>query len=159
MKGALFALTTIVATIAFYFLFLSPESSFTNTATLNANITNELVTGASNANVPPPIGHFKEVTTPTWASSTPKNNAVVHGFPTVVIVRFRAPIVSGSTITVDKDGQPVDTIPAVISSDSLSLFISFPQQAGPGQYTARYQACTDQEVCAGGSFGFTVLPQ
>lgn len=156
MRGFLFTAAVAVLSIAFYFLFVSPESISVNPSAVNRTVDGSQPS-VTNTNASPRIGSFREVRTPTWASSTPRNNAVARGFPVAITVRFYQPIVPGSTLIVEREGTPVDSVPAAISADGLSLFTPFPQHAGPGLFTVRFRACTAVEVCTDGSFGFTVL--
>lgn len=151
-------IAVFLAFALFYYWFLSPEDfADADVAAVNAPAETGLnVNAGASGFLEIPAGIFTEVVTPTWLDSTPKNNVVVNGRPAEVTVRFSAPVVAGSTMTLYLEDQPVHTLPAVIAEDSKALSIAFPAESGVGRYLMRYTACTAKDVCKDGSFGFTV---
>ena len=91
-----------------------------------------------------------------FVSSTPSHGTKLAQAPPAVALKFNFTLGSGSTVSVTKDGKPVNTAAPTVSADKLTLTGALPADSGSGVYIVDYKACWPDNSCHIGKFAFTV---
>ncbi len=145
------ALATLLIGGAVFVLTRKPASAPTSDALkLNASLYDAISTGSSQS--------FTEVRVASFVRSLPPNNAILAAPPNTVSVVFSAVLgPSSSIIVTNADNQPVSLGRASISDDRLSMTVLLTSNVA-GPLTVEYHACSLENTCATGRFGFSVRP-
>ncbi|MFK8023821.1 MAG: copper resistance CopC/CopD family protein [Ilumatobacter sp.] len=103
------------------------------------------------------VGATPDEPTPnTVVNSAPENGSVLSVSPDAIVIIFADDLGSGSTISVDCDGEPV-TLPATEVIDDTTLQVEIPDPLPAGTCVARYRATdADGQETATGPITFVV---
>ena len=91
-----------------------------------------------------------------FVDSSPKHGDVFALAPQKVVINFNFTLHDNSSITVTKNGAPVQTDPIVIDDTRLSMSVSLPSTTGDGLYVVDYMACWPDGSCHDGRSAFSV---
>ncbi len=91
-----------------------------------------------------------------FVDSMPMHEETLAAPPTQVVLNFNFTLSDASTITVEKDGSELKTVPGKLGADKLSMTTELPADAGAGLYLVKYKACWPDNSCHNGQFAFAV---
>jgi len=91
-----------------------------------------------------------------FVDSAPKHGDAFALVPEKVLINFNFTLSDASTITVSKDGAPVNPGKTVLGDRMLSMSATLPSNAGDGLYLVKYKACWPDKSCHEGQFAFKV---
>ncbi|MBI3115311.1 MAG: copper resistance protein CopC [Candidatus Kerfeldbacteria bacterium] len=146
MKGLLVIVVIVAAFGLVYALLLAGGEApavADETAVVNTN-------GAAT-----PLTIFREVRSEGWTSSTPINNALLDQVPEQARVTFIFALDPSSTMTLTRNGEPVE-VATQFTQDSSTMLLDLTEGQGSGPYLVEYRACIATGICTSGRFGFTV---
>lgn len=116
----------------------------------------DVPTSDSNAHQLGNIPYFSEQRTDSFVSSSPAHNAVLTKSPNTVQVVFNQSLAPSSSLSItNADGQPVQLGRATFSNDRMAMTTLLLKNVS-GPLSATYYACTPDNQCSTGSFGFIV---
>ncbi len=93
---------------------------------------------------------------PHFVESNPKHGEVLNKVPEKVELDFNFTLHELSSITVEKDGTPVEVGETVLGDKKLKMTAMLPMTAGDGLYLVKYKACWPDQSCHNGQFAFQV---
>lgn len=96
------------------------------------------------------------ITAPHFIDAYPLQGDVLAQAPPRVVLNFNFNLNQDSTITVTRDGKPVEVGPVVISDEALSMDAALKNDTGDGVYEVGYTACWPDGSCHDGRVAFTV---
>lgn len=158
MRGFIVVIVILALSAGLYLLLLAPEAPAS--AVLEEIVQAEAqLLGAlsgSSENSKTPLVDFEEARATYWVGSSPVNNAASPQVPERVVVRFMVPLTPPSVIQVTHDGKSATAGAPEYYGDRLSLSVPLAQDQGAGAYAVTYIACSSEQECSAGRFGFNV---
>lgn len=91
-----------------------------------------------------------------FVDSYPKHGDLFAQVPDRAQIDFNFTLHEVSSITVTKDGAPVEAGKLTLGARNLSMWVTLPSTAGDGEYLVKYKACWPDRSCHDGQFAFTV---
>ncbi len=96
------------------------------------------------------------ITAPHFIDAYPLHGDVLAQPPPRVVLNFNFNLYQDSSITVTRDGAPVELGPVVISEEALSMEAALEADPGDGVYQVDYTACWPDGSCHEGKVAFMV---
>jgi methionine-rich copper-binding protein CopC len=84
------------------------------------------------------------------------HEATLTELPKLLTLNFNFTLSPASTITIERDGQTLQTAPGKLSDNKLAMTAELPAGAGMGLYLVKYKACWPDNSCHDGQFAFYV---
>lgn len=91
-----------------------------------------------------------------FVDSMPMHEAIVTELPKNVLLNFNFTLSDASTITIEKDGKELKTVPGKLDGKKLAMSTEIPGDMGAGMYLVKYKACWPDNSCHNGQFAFFV---
>ncbi len=96
----------------------------------------------------PPATHFVD--------AYPKQGDQFARVPDKVLVNFNIALQPQSSITVTRDGKPVQTGTLTFGQNKISISAALPSDAGDGKFLVRFSGVKSDQTVTAGEFTFTV---
>lgn len=93
---------------------------------------------------------------PHFVDSYPNHGDVYTEAPRVVRVNFDFALQPRSTISIRKNGSPVEVGQKTLSENMISMSVAIHGNPGDGEYLVQYKSCWADQSCSDGEFAFRV---
>lgn len=91
-----------------------------------------------------------------FVDSYPNHGELFAQVPDRAQIDFNFTLSEVSSISVIKDGKPIETGKLTLGPRNLTMLATLPGMAGNGSYLVKYKACWPDRSCHDGQFAFTV---
>jgi plastocyanin/methionine-rich copper-binding protein CopC len=101
-------------------------------------------------------GLGEPIDAPHFVDSFPNHAQTLTQSPARVGINFDLPLTVESAITLERDGEMLETQAAEFDPRRIYMAVRVPPDQGDGLYVAKYRACFEDDSCSDGQIGFRV---